>query len=306
MLLSFIVPVYNVETYLEKCLESFINQSEQNFEVIAVNDGSLDNSLKILEEYQKKMPNLRIISQKNKGLSGARNTGLKNAKGEYIAFVDSDDYIDRNYCKIIHKTIQKNPSLSLIEFNTCNVEDEVKIYTDIFDTSEGLITSISAWSKVYKKELWDSLLFPEGILYEDLATTPYLFLKYKPVKIKEALYYYNIRPGSIMTSNQYKKNEDILKAFENLFSLFTKEEFYEHKEELEILVLKHIFLFRFYKIISAPKDIAKELLCTFRLFFKPYKKGIWKNIYFNKLSTRKKLRILCNVYCPFWLLYLHK
>ena len=110
-LLSVIIPVYNVEPYLEQCLDSVINQTYKNLEIICINDGSSDNSLKILEKYQKKDSRIKLINQKNKGLSEARNAGLDVAKGEYIAFVDSDDYLELNAYKEAMKVMlqDKNP-----------------------------------------------------------------------------------------------------------------------------------------------------------------------------------------------------
>ncbi len=104
---SVIVPVYNVEKYLEECIESLINQTLTDIEIICINDGSTDNSLKILEELQKKDNRIKIINQKNSGVSSARNNGIENATGEYIGFVDSDDWIDSDYYEKLYNTAKK-------------------------------------------------------------------------------------------------------------------------------------------------------------------------------------------------------
>ena len=117
-LLSVIIPVYNVEPYLEQCLDSVINQTYKNLEIICINDGSTDNSLKILEKYQKKDNRIKLINQKNKGLSEARNAGLDVAKGEYIAFVDSDDYLELNaYEEAMNVVLQEKISCGLKKFS---------------------------------------------------------------------------------------------------------------------------------------------------------------------------------------------
>ena len=107
-LVSIIVAVYNVEKYLKKCLDSIIKQSYRNIEIICVNDGSTDSSLKICEEYQEQDSRIIIITQKNQGLSAARNTGIKNSKGEFIAFIDSDDWVDPQFIELLLKECKDN------------------------------------------------------------------------------------------------------------------------------------------------------------------------------------------------------
>ena len=107
-LISIIVPVFNIEEYLSKCLISLINQTYSRIEIICVNDGSSDNSLGILENFSQKDSRIKIISQKNQGLSAARNTGIANAQGEYVVFVDGDDWVDVNMCEIAYKTAEKD------------------------------------------------------------------------------------------------------------------------------------------------------------------------------------------------------
>ena len=109
-LISVVVPVYNVEQYLKKCLDSIIKQKYNNLEIIIVNDGSTDNSQKICQEYVKKDKRIKLITQKNQGLSAARNTGIDNAHGKYISFVDSDDYLDLEFINELYNTIIENKS----------------------------------------------------------------------------------------------------------------------------------------------------------------------------------------------------
>ena len=116
VMVSIIIPVYNVEKYLQECLESAINQTYKNIEIIAINDGSTDSSLAILEEYASKYGNLKIVNQENKGMSGARNAGLKVANGEYIYFLDSDDFIDLNMIEECVVLAEKN-NLDIINFD---------------------------------------------------------------------------------------------------------------------------------------------------------------------------------------------
>ena len=121
---SFIVPVYNVEKYLSRCLDSLLTQNYQNFEIICINDGSPDNSINILQMYQKKHNNIFIINQENKGLGGARNTGLKYASGDYIWFIDSDDWIEPTSLYLLNNYISQEGSKDMILFNAYRIKQK--------------------------------------------------------------------------------------------------------------------------------------------------------------------------------------
>ena len=161
---SFVVPVYNVEKYLEKCIQSILNQSYSNLELILVNDGSPDDSQRIIEKYKKIDKRIISIKKKNEGVSAARNDGIEIATGDYILFVDSDDYIEKNYAEYLIELIENNDSdmaLSYNYFDDCGFlpkEDEI---VKIINSKEASIelylgkTGVAVWNKIYKKSLLD-------------------------------------------------------------------------------------------------------------------------------------------------------
>ena len=206
--ISVVVPIYNVEDYLVKCLESIIKQTFQGFELILVNDGSTDTSADIAKEMIKCLNNARLIEQINAGLSAARNTGLKHAKGEYVAFIDSDDTIDLTMLeKLYLKAIETNSDIVACDMMyVYNDRQEFSSGGDfdsfsISDRPDLLGINNSACNKLYRRTLFSDVQFPVGLWYEDLATIPILYFKANKVtKVNEALYYYYQRSTSIAHS----------------------------------------------------------------------------------------------------------
>ena len=214
---SIIVPVYNVEKYLGKCLDSVNNQTFKDYEVIVINDGSTDNSISIIEQYKKN--NYVIINQENKGLSEARNTGLKIADGEYIFFLDSDDYIKNETLEIINNNLLLNPDILRFQVSIVNEKNN-----DIMEIKEEGFSQISgekafnkickyhfvenAWCYVYRKKylLDNDFFFKKGIYHEDYALIPYVIINADNViSINSNLYYYVQRDFSIMNNFDYNK-----------------------------------------------------------------------------------------------------
>jgi len=223
MILSIVIPVYKVEEYIEKCILSCSNQniSKSDYEIILVNDGSPDNSLKICEQLTQKIENITIISQKNKGLSGARNTGLRNAKGEYVWFVDSDDWIEINCLKSIVKSINDYKSEiywlghdvvannKVIDAFIPNTLEEPINGEDFF--VKYLKNQFYIWKFVYKRAflLDNDLTFYEGILYEDLEFTPRaLYVSKSCFTLPSVYYHYLMREGSIINNVKPKNIKD--------------------------------------------------------------------------------------------------
>ena len=184
-LISVIVPIYNKELYLEECLESIINQTLKSIEIILVDDGSPDNCPQLCDAYAEKHDQIRVIHQENKGLSGARNTGIDHAKGEYIAFVDSDDLWSIHFLESLYRALKEHDA----DISQCRWEymhgDELKEAYDpdakctCFTGREMLANLfiqtgayyVVAWNKLYKKELFENIRYPEGRIHEDEATT---------------------------------------------------------------------------------------------------------------------------------------
>lgn len=237
-LISVIVPIYNVEKYLDKCVSSIINQTYKNLEIILVDDGATDSCSSKCDDWKLKDSRIVIIHKVNGGLSDARNSGLDIAKGQYYFFVDSDDWIRKDTIEILYKLIIENNA----EIACCGVElqdEEGKILSCWSETScpnlmdsnqamEQYLTKMSvgamAWNKLYSSNLFSSIRYPIGKLHEDEFTTwKVIFLANRIVYTPECLYYYIQRQGSIVNSNISLKRLDALDAMDELW-LFLNEE----------------------------------------------------------------------------------
>lgn len=229
-LISIILPIYNVEQYLEKCLKSVCSQSYKNLEIILVNDGSTDSSLEICEKFSKIDRRVKLYSKSNGGLSNARNFGIGVSTGDYITFVDSDDFISEDYVEYLYYLLKKfNTTMSLCSIYTHYISngklvdngngEEVKLsseeciekmcYHDLVDTC--------AYAKLYRRELFESISFPEGKLFEDIGTIYKLFTKSNEIACGfRAKYYYEIRPNSIVTSKFNEKKFDLLEMTDQM------------------------------------------------------------------------------------------
>ena len=222
-LISIIVPVYNVENYIEKCVNSIINQTYKNIEIIIVDDGSKDNSGKKCDELAKKDNRIKVIHKLNGGLSDARNSGMKIANGKYIGFVDSDDYIKEDMFETLYKLNKKyNSDISIVSYyeiyrgKIISVRDSKKLeeLSKLEAIKELLIdTKIQsyAWNKLFKKELFEGIEFPTNKNFEDIATTLLLFERAnKVVLLEDPKYYYVRRDDSIVGDRNYKTYKDYL------------------------------------------------------------------------------------------------
>lgn len=210
--LSVIVPVYKVEPYIHQCIDSILNQTFNDFELILVDDGSPDKCGEICDEYAKQDSRIKVIHKENGGLSDARNFGIDVAKGDYITFVDSDDDIDKNMYQDMICFLEKN-ELDIICCDTYLVRGNKKKFrprydnNKIFNQNEAIIEILNgnldnaAWNKIYKRYLFKNIRYPKGRIYEDVATTYKLvYLANKVGYLKKPYYYYYKRKGSIVAS----------------------------------------------------------------------------------------------------------
>lgn len=235
-MISIIISVYNVEKYLEECLYSIFNQTYNNIEIILVNDGSTDNSLNIINKYREKYSNIVYIEQENKGLSEARNLGLRVAKGDYILYIDSDDYIDLNMLQLMIDKIKKDNSDMVIightefydDINGKDVNiyldiDEKKIYTGIEVAHMMLECKIMgvAWNKLYKKEklIDDNFIFESGRYTQDwYPTFRHISTLNKISFVNKPLYKYRLRSTSTTSKKNEKRLEDYSYAVSNIIN----------------------------------------------------------------------------------------
>ena len=235
--ISIVVPVYNVEKYLKECINSLLEQDFRGqYEIICVNDGSTDSSLQVLKEYEKSNEKIVLINQKNKGLSAARNTGLKNAKGKYVMFIDSDDYLKNpKVLSLLYDEIEKNDLDFVVADFEYDYEEKVKNYRikrsqaiknkimigrDFYDLGIKTKSIMSVvCNKLYKKEFLEknNLFFYEGIFYEDMEFTPRAYYLAKRVKyVDEVIIMYRQREGSITSNINAEKLDSYLAVAESL------------------------------------------------------------------------------------------
>ena len=291
---SVIVPVYNMEKYLDKCMDSLVNQTLKDIEIIAINDGSTDNSLNILKRYEKKYPKkVKIIDQENGGISVARNNGLDIATGKYIGFVDSDDYVKFDMFEKLYNKIEETKSDIVVcdyeeyymlndKFKYVSVVDKIKknnLYDDI-----SIITKIdyAPWNKLYKNELFDNIRFPKNVKYEDLSTILKTFLISSKISIvNKSLYLYRINDnGQTKTIN--KKVKDILIILDDIIS-YSKSinKFDIIKYELEKMSVDKLFYYLIYSYEIGDKvfviEFRKEIIGFLKENFNNWKIALLKN-----------------------------
>lgn len=261
---SLIIPVYNVEKYLQECLDSAFNQTLKEIEVIAVNDGSTDNSLAILNKYKSIHENMIIINQENKGLSEARNSGLRVAKGEYIYFLDSDDYIDKDLAYLCY-TECKNNDLDLITFDASAFHENKNYITNNqfnYDRKDILQSQIKSgqefyidlinknaykspvWLFFYKKQFIErnNLKFYPGMIHEDeLYSVKAIILSQRTKYIPNKLFHRRVRENSIMNSKKSIKNaQGYFIVSEQLYSFYKN---ISLQKKCADMLINHIFLF---------------------------------------------------------------
>ena len=255
-MISVIVPVYNVEKYLEECLESIKRQTYTDIEVILVNDGSIDRSKEICERYCEKNSRFKLVNQENKGLSGARNRGMLESKGEFISFVDSDDVLKEDMLEQLMKQMTSE-DIDIVECWYTNEKQELELSTPknvktIFqgDSKEALVSlckdnivRLNAVAKLFRRQVIVNFPFLEGLFYEDVYGGIGI-LKHirKMVKINYIGYYYRVRQGSIMNREFNIKNLDLFTICDKLEKLYqgdTDSLAYIHRR-LFHLVLMHV------------------------------------------------------------------
>ena len=227
-LISVIVPVYNVEKYLEECINSIINQTYKNLEIILVDDGSKDNSSRICDELSKKDSRIRVIHKENGGVSDTRNVGILNSTGKYIQFADSDDFMEDNMIETLYKDIvESKAEVAMCSYylfkngiKTTDANYEKEIYNKEQILGEILLDEkirSYAWNKLFKKNLFDEIQFPNGKVFEDIYIIPRVLEKSEKVVFNNTpLYYYRQREGSILHKQTNELRLEYIKAALNI------------------------------------------------------------------------------------------
>ena len=271
-LISIIVPIYNVEKYINQCLDSIINQTYKNLEIILVDDGSPDNCGKICDEYAIKDNRIKVIHKENGGLSSARNAGLDVASGEYISFIDSDDYVAENFIEKLYGLCKENDAEiaecgfikfeGYIELKYLEEKNEKYVSTDMLKRMyfETATRTIVVWNKLYKRCIYEGLRFPIGKINEDEFTTYRAFYatQKKIVVTNLPLYYYRYSSESIMGRKFNVKRLDLLDA------LAERKMFYKEKNEIELYnmttIVYQAYLKEFYFLTMENVEESKHFL----------------------------------------------
>lgn len=264
---SIIVPFYNVESYIERCLETLVNQTLQEIEIILVNDGSKDRTINIVNKFKEKYPEKIVYLEKeNGGLSDARNFGIPYAKGEYIAFLDSDDYIELNMYETMYEIAKKEKS-DMVE---CDFYWE---YPDKKRIDKGIIYNgknemlekvrVVAWNKLIKRDVLQraQIEFPKGLRYEDVEFTYKLIPYLEKVSFcKEPMVHYIQREGSISNS-QNERTIEIFNVLDNVIKYYKEKNLYnKFEEELEYVYVRYAFCSSFLRIVKIQDEKLKDKL----------------------------------------------
>lgn len=265
--ISIIVPFYNVEGYIEKCLETLVHQTLKDIEIILVNDGSNDRSIEIIKHFLKDYPDKIVYLEKdNGGLSDARNYGIPYAKGEYIAFLDSDDYVEKDMYEKMYELAKKENSDMVEcdffwEYPNKKKEDKAKTYNGKNEMLEKI--RVVAWNKLIKKSILDKtqIKFPKGYRYEDVEFTYKLvpFVE-KASYLKKPCVHYVQRDGSI-SNCQNERNKEIFDVLEHVMEFYKENGIYDqYKEELEYIYVRYAFCSSLLRIVKIQDDVLQEKL----------------------------------------------
>lgn len=309
---SVICPVYNVEKYLSKCIDSILNQTFVDFELILINDGSLDNSGVICDKYVKVDSRVSVIHKVNGGISSARNCGIENAKGEYIVFIDSDDFIASDMLEVLYKKIQQY-NCDIVQCGYKKVYQENMNCENLMNIIEGDIVyesldivknfftgrnvSSIVWDKIYRTELFKNIRFPVGQVMEDAFILTDIYYKAKKICIvKDIKYFYLQRDGSIMNTKKskhhmvcsflaYKNRIDVSRVCGN-----------EELIDISLFGLSSDFL-QYYRIINENKIYSSrtDMLDELKSWYRKYRLSIYKSRY---ISFKMKFLLEFLYYVP--------
>lgn len=303
--ISVIVPVYNVKSYLSACLDSILNQNFDSYEIIVVDDGSTDGSGELAEQYASHhIDKIRVLHQENQGLGGARNTGIKAAKGEYVAFIDSDDWIQPNMLSALWKEIQQTSADIAVCGLLCVAETgavvghvvEAKpqhVPLCFAEHKDILFCNPSACNKLYRKSLFidNDIWFPSHVWYEDIRTIPKLYtVSSSIVFTDQCLYCYLQRSGSIMNNSNVGRNREILDAFDELRSFYYNCGLWNSfQNELSYLAISHLYIAASVRIIRSQGSIMRALLQEIEQYMQKTFPDFIQNPYLDQMDRNQKL-----------------
>jgi len=298
---SVIIPVYNVEDYIDKCLNSIINQTLKEIEIIVVNDGSPDNSQKIIDKYVKKYPDkVKSFIKKNGGQGSARNLGLEKATGKYISFVDSDDWLDEDALeKMYKKAIEEDSDIVICDMIDHYIEKDIYYnctkYNSVFEVTP------SACNKIFKKEIIKDIKFLHKLWYEDFNFTTKILLNTNKISvINEGFYNCNCGHISTMNNNNSIKNLDMLVVLDDIIDYAKKNNKYD-RNIFSYLIFNHVLITTINRVSihrnQDKKKVIKKLIKYCKENIGDYK----KQPFYKNISKNRKL-VACLNYHNLWYL----
>lgn len=309
--ISIIVPVYKVEKYIEQCIDSILNQTFKDFELILVDDGSPDKCPEICDKYALKDERIKVIHKSNGGLSSARNAGIDIATGGYIGFVDSDDFIhNKMYETLYDYAIKHSADIAICNYKKFYSEEnvtenidikpfiEIKEYSNIealhqlYSENSGVF--VGPWQKIYKKKLFKDIKFEEGRVYEDrLISHKLLYKSNKIIYIPQIFYFYRQRRGSIVNSPFKNKYSDLIYAYMDAMIYFRDIDIdLKYKAQEEYLYI----LFKYYDIVKQQSQNPNTELKIIRNDFKSVINLLFKS---KSHSFKEKISWIMFIYTPF-------
>ena len=269
---SVIVPVYNVQDYLAKCLDSLVGQTLDDFEIIVVNDGSTDNSQEIMDRYAEKYSNIKAFSKTNGGLSDARNYGIDRANGDFLGFVDSDDYVEAEmFQKMYNLALEHDAEMIICNLQKVNERGEItQQLTQIPNMPEKIVLkdhfsvfsdlSYFACNKLFKKELFKDKRFKKGIHFEDIQLIPQLLLNCKVIAQTQDYYYHYFERSNSISKTHTLKGLDILRAVEDVEKEFEKSMYNSKVTELKnFQMLEGVYTFLAYLAFVKDDEVFKKM-----------------------------------------------
>lgn len=288
---SIIVPVYNIENYLEKCLNSLINQTCQNIEILVVNDGSTDDSGKIINDFSVQFPEkIKAFHKNNGGLSDARNYGIDHASGDYIGFVDSDDYVSPTMFEEMINLAEKH-SAEMVICNIQKVDEKGNVTQKLtqipnmpekidLETHFSVFSDISyfACNKLFKKDLFDTKRFKKGISFEDIQLIPQLLLECKTIAHTRVFHYQYLERQNSISKTHTEKGLDILRAVDDVEAAFEKSIYSHKRKELKnFQILEGVYTFLaylafvkdenlFYKMSAELDAFRKKMILKLKIY----------------------------------------
>lgn len=306
--ISVIIPTYNREKYVKKCLDSILNQTLKDIEIIIVDDGSQDNTKEIVNSYKDKR--IKYIYKNNTGIGDTRNKGISLSKGEYISFVDIDDYIDELMLEKMYKKAKKDDLdiviCNYIEINEKTKQEKKYNLLSFENTSLKKLpniinkTNLGPCNKIFKKELFNELLFPTNIKYEDMALVIKLYKKAKKIgKIDEYLSYFTIHEKSETTI----RDELVFDIFKSLDIIRNTLNENIYQEELETLIISKLTNYNIQQKYQEDKKIAKKFINDSFNYLNKYYPNYKNNKYFKERKLKgiiEKSKFLTEIYCLIW------